>query len=223
MQNRQLPNVYLVTAQTNKRSGTDKILANFGLTLEKAKTDTQIISPQKHITIEQIRNLKKTIFTKPLKSAYKIVIIEEAHKLTVEAQNALLKVLEEPPSCAIIIMEANHNHNLLPTILSRVVQIRSAEDDTADTKLIFTSDLEKAIANILEIENYQQALDSDIIQAYDLLKIALNNESKKAKNIASYIAQVAKAKAQIEANVSPRFSLFSLAFTLAKETENSLI
>ena len=70
------------------------------------------------IKIAQIRKLQSAILVKPYKS-YKIYVIDEAQKMTVEAQNALLKTLEEPPKYAIIILITNNKESLLDTIKSR--------------------------------------------------------------------------------------------------------
>lgn len=70
------------------------------------------------IKIAQIRKLQSDIFVKPYKS-YKIYVIDEAQKMTVEAQNALLKTLEEPPKYAIIILITDNKESLLDTIKSR--------------------------------------------------------------------------------------------------------
>ena len=70
------------------------------------------------IKIAQIRDLQSDIVIKPHKK-YKIYIIDRSEKMTVEAQNALLKTLEEPPEYAIIILIANNKEGLLPTIRSR--------------------------------------------------------------------------------------------------------
>ncbi|MCX6806540.1 MAG: DNA polymerase III subunit delta' [Candidatus Berkelbacteria bacterium] len=74
------------------------------------------------ISIDIIRNLKKTISFLPIMSKRKVVIFEEASLLTTEAQNALLKTLEEPPRYATIIL-VTQKENLLPTILSRCTRI----------------------------------------------------------------------------------------------------
>ena len=70
------------------------------------------------IKIAQIRKLQSDILLKPYKS-YKIYVIDEAQKMTVEAQNALLKTLEEPPKYAIIILITDNKESLLDTIKSR--------------------------------------------------------------------------------------------------------
>lgn len=70
------------------------------------------------IKIAQIRKLQTDIIIKPHKK-YKIYIINRAEKMTVEAQNALLKTLEEPPEYAIMILITSNKEALLDTIKSR--------------------------------------------------------------------------------------------------------
>ena len=70
------------------------------------------------IKIAQIRNLQTDIIVKPHKK-YKIYIINQAESMTIEAQNALLKTLEEPPEYAIMILITNNKEALLDTIKSR--------------------------------------------------------------------------------------------------------
>lgn len=78
----------------------------------------EIMPDGNSIKIAQIRKLQSDILVKPYKS-YKIYVIDEAQKMTVEAQNALLKTLEEPPKYAIIILITNNKESLLDTIKSR--------------------------------------------------------------------------------------------------------
>lgn len=76
------------------------------------------------IGVEEIRSqLNNDIEVKPYSSPRKIYIIDEADKLTVQAQNALLKTIEEPPAYAVIILLTCNSDALLPTILSRCVQL----------------------------------------------------------------------------------------------------
>ena len=69
--------------------------------------------------IEEIRGLREKLRYKPVKGKYRIYIIDEVHMLTNEAFNALLKVLEEPPSHVIFIFATTHPQNIPLTILSR--------------------------------------------------------------------------------------------------------
>jgi DNA polymerase-3 subunit gamma/tau len=69
--------------------------------------------------IEEIRELRDRIRLSPTEGRYKVYIIDEAHMLTTEAANALLKTLEEPPAHAILILVTTEPHRLPATILSR--------------------------------------------------------------------------------------------------------
>ena len=71
------------------------------------------------IAIEKIRELKKFIYLKPYSAPYKFAIIDEAHQITQEAGNSILKILEEPPASSILILISSKPSQLLPTILSR--------------------------------------------------------------------------------------------------------
>ena len=75
------------------------------------------------IKIAQIRKLQTDIIVKPHKK-YKIYIINQAENMTLEAQNALLKTLEEPPEYAIIILITSNKEALLDTIKSRCEVIK---------------------------------------------------------------------------------------------------
>ncbi len=74
------------------------------------------------IGVEDIRTqINGDIGLKPYASPYKIYIMNEGEKMTVQAQNALLKTLEEPPEYAVILILTTQIEALLPTILSRCV------------------------------------------------------------------------------------------------------
>lgn len=74
------------------------------------------------IGVEDIRRqVNGDVAIKPYSSPYKVYIINEAEKMTVQAQNALLKTLEEPPAYAVIILLTANLNALLSTILSRCV------------------------------------------------------------------------------------------------------
>ena len=73
------------------------------------------------IGVEDIRKITQDVVIKPYSSKRKIYIINEAEKMTVQAQNALLKTLEEPPSYAVIILLTTNVDALLQTIQSRCI------------------------------------------------------------------------------------------------------
>lgn len=84
------------------------------------------------ISVEDIRTqLCGDVAVKPYSSPYKVYIVNEAEKMTVQAQNALLKTLEEPPGYVVILLLTTNVNALLPTILSRcvVLNMKPVADD----------------------------------------------------------------------------------------------
>lgn len=83
------------------------------------------------ISVDDIRQqLCADMMIKPYKGPYKIYIVDEAEKLNVQAQNALLKTIEEPPAYGVILLLTTNAESFLPTILSRCVtlHLRPAKD-----------------------------------------------------------------------------------------------
>lgn len=77
------------------------------------------------IGVDDIREqINDTIMIRPYSGNYKIYIVDEAEKMTVQAQNALLKTIEEPPAYAVLILITANPDAFLPTILSRCVQLK---------------------------------------------------------------------------------------------------
>lgn len=111
--------------------------------------------------IDEIRNLKEAIrFSPSQKNGYKIYIIDEAHMLTKDASNALLKTLEEPPHNTIFILATTDAHKMIPTILSRVQKF--------DFKPLTYSELKQKILFITEEEKIkidEQVVNQIILQA----------------------------------------------------------
>ena len=87
--------------------------------------ETLIIEPDEKgtIGIDTIRALKYFLWQKPTNLKLRTVIIKEAENLTNQAQNAALKIVEEPPESALIIFIAKNIENLLPTLTSRLQKI----------------------------------------------------------------------------------------------------
>jgi len=103
------------------------------------------------IGVEDIRvQLNADIMIKPYSSPYKIYIIDEAEKLTVQAQNALLKTIEEPPAYAVIMLLTTNADEFLPTILSRCVSL--------NLKTVEDADIKKYLMEELQIPDYQADL-----------------------------------------------------------------
>lgn len=82
--------------------------------------DVQILKPQKaSLGIEDILHWQERVYRKHYEGNYKVFVLEQADLLTLPAENALLKVIEEPPERTLIILSAQNAETLLPTIQSR--------------------------------------------------------------------------------------------------------
>ena len=81
--------------------------------------DVQEIDAASNRGIDEIRELREAVRYLPARDRYKIFIIDEAHMLTTEAFNALLKTLEEPPPRSLFMLATTEPHKLPPTIQSR--------------------------------------------------------------------------------------------------------
>lgn len=93
--------------------------------------ETSVKQNTASIGIEDIKYMQKKIFLKPIKSESKAIIIDEAELLTIEAQNALLKILEEPPAHTLFILSSSTKETFLPTIISRCQIIQLEEEALA--------------------------------------------------------------------------------------------
>lgn len=112
------------------------------------------ISPlegKKNITVAQIRELKTSAYIKPHMDGKKVFVIDFADTLNEQSQNALLKVLEEPPQNVIILLIAENSASLLSTVLSRCVKL----------ELTVPSETE-ALDYISSVTNYEK---EDILRA----------------------------------------------------------
>lgn len=92
---------------------------------------TTITSDKDSVGIGIIKKIQEKIFLKPLQSSDKAVIIPDADKLTIPAQNALLKLLEEPPAHTYLFLLTTASESLLPTIHSRCKVISESKQTSS--------------------------------------------------------------------------------------------
>ena len=82
------------------------------------------VTKTKNISAESVREALDFLGHFPAQGGFRVLIIEDAHRLSETAQNVLLKTLEEPPSSAVLILVTHEVGVILPTVLSRVKQVR---------------------------------------------------------------------------------------------------
>lgn len=109
------------------------------------------------ITIDEIREqVIHDVAVKPYYSPHKIYIIPDADLMTPQAQNALLKTIEEPPEYAVIMLLTNNIGGLLPTIQSRCVRL--------DLKVVNDGLVKKYLMEHLHVPDYQAEIDASFAQ-----------------------------------------------------------
>ncbi len=135
--------------------------------------ETLVIEPDEKgtIGIDIIRSLKYFLWQKPADSKLRTVIIKEAENLTNQAQNAALKIVEEPPESALIIFIAKNIENLLPTLTSRLQKIHFPKtwnhaDINADKRGYISENLrsnlrESALSNV-DVDQFFENLIGDL-------------------------------------------------------------
>ena len=109
--------------------------------------DVLEIDAASHRGIDDIRALRDAVKLSPISAKKKVYIIDEAHMLTTEASNALLKTLEEPPRHVMFILATTNPEKLIETIRSRcqIIHFKKASPE----------ELERSLARIVKGENYK--------------------------------------------------------------------
>ena len=109
------------------------------------------------IGVEDIRGqVNGDIQIRPYNGKYKIYIISDADRMTVQAQNAILKTIEEPPGYAVLMLLANNADMMLPTILSRCVRL--------NLKAVKDGDIKEYLMKNMQIPDYQAEISAAFAQ-----------------------------------------------------------
>lgn len=167
--------------------------------------DFQLINSENDkIKIEQIREMQRKIAEKPIISHHKVYIIDSADKMTPEAQNCLLKTLEEPPEYIVIILICSNENNLLSTIKSRCTRLHFDKIENSEIlDYINKNEPDKNISpNIIEFAqgSIGKALKlSENIEIYENVeKLIEQMKSKDLIDIMKSAEQLYKSKEEID-------------------------
>ncbi len=103
-----------------------------------ADVDVIEIDGASHNSVDDVRQLRDTLATRPLRDRYKVVIVDEVQRLSGSAFDALLKTLEEPPSHAVFQFATTDPHKIPETIVSRcqVFEFRRLREEDVRLKLV---------------------------------------------------------------------------------------
>ena len=182
------------------------------------------------IKIAEIRQLQKSLYLKPYQASHKVAIIEDAHLMTEESANAMLKVLEEPPENSIIILTSPDKKLLPETIVSRSQTVNFGTtgvlQKTEDSEEIFADVMntldEKPIYEKMAVaQKYskEKPLSVDFLNVLEgmlreaiLGKGNLNNYSE--KKIIDILELVEKSREYLKNNLSNKFVLENLIIAL---------
>jgi DNA polymerase-3 subunit delta' len=121
------------------------------------------------IKIEQIREAIERIGLSPVMSEKKVFLVSKAENISIEAANALLKTLEEPPADSVIILTSNSEKRLPQTVISRSQLVKLSSVSDAEITKILAKDFDKA-----EIESIINLAEGSIGEAK---KMMLNGEA----------------------------------------------
>ena len=185
------------------------------------------------IGVDDVRTqINNTVAIKPYQGPYKVYIIPEADIMTVQAQNALLKTIEEPPEYAVIMLLTSNVDALLPTIQSRCVRL--------DLKVVDDSLVKKYLMERLHVPDYQAEIDASFAQgSIGRAKEAATSEefsrmTEKALKILKYVntmevyelSDEIKALSDEKQNISDYLDIFQfwfrdvLMFKATQEVDN---
>ena len=144
------------------------------------------------IKIAQMREMQEKVYQKPIVSDKKVFIIDQVEKMTEEAQNSLLKTLEEPPEYMVIILITSNENKLLNTVKSRCIRINFTGLSKQDiTKYAGAHQINISSQNLLEmcggsigkLEKINENIDD-----YNILELATNKLiDGKLKNVVDEI------------------------------------
>lgn len=175
-----IPHAYIfagpsfVGKKTVARAFTVKLLEVQNIKEDFFHPDFLEISGEEAIKIEQIRDLIYKLSLKPYQAKYKVALIDNAENMTVEAQNSILKILEEPKDYTIILLITSNPNKLLRTITSRA---------------------QKIIFGLVQPEDYEKLLPGKLdAQTKELVLTIASGRPGLAKNIAEDEEMVEKLK-----------------------------
>ena len=136
------------------------------------------------ISVEEVRTqIVDDVAIKPYYGKYKIYILPEAEKMTPQAQNAILKTIEEPPAYGIFMLLTNNVDMLLPTIQSRCVRL--------DVKPVSDDLVKKHLMENLHVTDYQADVDASFAQG-NIGKAEAAAQSAEFENITGNALEILK-------------------------------
>lgn len=181
--------------------------------------DTITVCPQpSSIGIEAIRTATRRLSIHPVASTHHAVIIHDAHTMTIEAQNAFLKTLEEPVGNAIIILESKEPDTLLSTILSRCQRINLGTTTQYSEEEITTCIDTVTLLGEVSVGKRLQKIDEltktrDDALAFTNLAITALHPKLRSNEVTKLLRSLLRARMNILGNITPKLALDAIFFS----------
>lgn len=183
------------------------------------------------ISVADIRTqINGDIGVKPYSGNYKIYIIDEAEKMNEQAQNALLKTIEEPPAYAVLLLLASHTGYFLPTILSRCIKLplKPVEEEKIRDYILAHTEVSREEAEFCagySMGNLGKAMDLAVSDTRNELKkecvhLLSYIQEMEIHEVISYMKEMGKYKEQILEVLDMMFVWFHDILIL-KTTQNA--
>ena len=155
-----------------------------------ANPDFHVIEAEgSSIGVEVIRKIQGEILVKPMYSKRKVYLITDADKMTVQAQNCLLKTLEEPPGYAVLILTVSNLNLILETIRSRSVRLNFKKNTPEEIRSLLEKKIAGRLADMDFIVSYSDGIPGTAIG------IAASDEFRDLRNgTAEAVLRLAKSK-----------------------------
>lgn len=214
----------IVIAETETRRGEYITRELASLRINPADiVSLELAEDKEHIGISQVRDFTRQMILSPMASVTRAGVIANAQLLTPEAQNALLKIIEEPPKNAVFILGSDSPDALLPTVISRcqIVNIAHEPRTSSDDMLAPPAQIESLIASspgvilstVQSIAADRNATKLWTISAIHTTRDMLLSELRGNKNprrldlLSRTIRALEQARKELSANVTPRLVL----------------
>ncbi len=164
------------------------------------------------IKIQNIRELRSWIQLKPHSSPRKLAYLKEVNTMTIDAANALLKILEEPPENSVLVLQSPQNAKILPTIISRCQILKTK--DIFQSKQIenYFSPEQIAKKSIKEKFNYASkiATSENLLEILNAWETDLRNRLLAGKDLRKLILKFFAVKDLLSTNSSVKLQLENL-------------
>ena len=164
------------------------------------------------------KQINNDIVIKPYSSRYKVYIVDEAEKMNPQAENALLKTIEEPPAYAVIILLTTNADSFLPTILSRCIRLnlKSVKADVIKNFLMKNyqiPDYQADVCAAFSQGNVGKAIELASSEQFGELKASVLQLMKRLKDIDLYeMTEAVKQIAEYKLTVNDYFDLMMIWF-----------